>query len=411
MYKNKNLLFIIITFGILISLFSTSIKTTYQVFFLSMSKDFNLNREEFTWSGTLFMSVFGISSPVIGYIADRIGAKKTIILGIFFSGIVFLLMAVVKNFYLFVIIYGFGAAFTYTAISYVSLGTLIDEIDTPKIKSLVYALVTNGAALGFVFLAPLWLHLEKSLNWREIYMLLGIFFTIPLTFLSIYVTRITNVAGASKQKHQGISEKTLPTRLKNVFGNRNFYYLAFGFFGCGVSMAYIDIHLISQLKDLKFTENFISISMIILGVTEFIGGLFAGYLCDRYSKKLILSAFYILRAIAVFILFSSSSHIGVILFTTIFGLSYMGTVIGTSMISLSIFDKEIKGFAFGFIWLFHQFGAVLATQLGATLFDISGNYQAVLFLTGSIAVLSSLLVLRIKTDDHGPNKKRIQQPI
>jgi len=398
--KNNFVLLLIVIFGITVSLLSTSIKTSYQVFFVAMSEDFNLTRGQFALSGTFFMAIFGISSPIVGYIADRIGAKKTIIGGLFFSGLLFLLMALTKSFTSFLFLYGIGAAFAYTAISFVSLGVLVDEIDAPKIKGLLYALVTNGAALGFVFLAPLWLYLEAFLSWRDIYLVVGLIFILPLTALAIYVMRIINMDNElpTPVSVQPNSE-SFAQRLQYVFTSANFYYLALGFLGCGVTMAYVDIHLVAQLKDLEFTPGFIGMSLAVLGVAEFVGGIVAGIMCDRYPPRYVLSGFYLLRAAAVFILFALPSQMGVLLFAAVFGLSFMGTVVGTSVVSLSIFNKEIKGFAFGFVWLFHQIGAVMATQFGANLYDIKGNYQLVLMITGVIAVLSAMLVFRIKLKD------------
>jgi predicted MFS family arabinose efflux permease len=357
------------------------------------------------------MATFGISSPIVGYIADRVGAKKTIIGGLFFSGVLFLLMAITKSFTSFLFLYGIGAAFAYTTISYVSLGVLVDEINVPKIKGLIYALVTNGAALGFVFLAPLWLYLEAFYSWRNIYLVTGIVFMLPLTVLAIFIMRIVSLGDDNEDSKEVIFKKadveSFAQRLKCIFSNSNFYYLSISFLGCGVTMAYIDIHFVAQLKDLEFTPKFIAISLAVLGICEFIGGIIAGIMCDRYPLRFVLSGFYILRAVAVFILFLLPTQLGVLLFSAIFGLSFMGTVVGTSVASLSIFSKDIKGFAFGFVWLFHQIGALLATQIGAVLYDIEGNYMLALLITGIIAILSSLLVLRINLINNVPQVKEL----
>jgi MFS family permease len=403
--KRHALLLIIVGFGILVSLLSTSIKTSYQVFFVAMSDDFALSRGEFAWSGTLFMAVFGISSPIVGYIADRIGAKQTIIGGLLLSGLLFLLMALTESFTAFLLLYGIGAAFAYTAISYVSLGVLVEEINAPKIRGLIYALVTNGAALGFVFLAPLWLYLEAFFSWRDIYLVTGLVFVLPITLLAILVLRFSRVDRAPELRLTASKAPDyLSARLRQVFGNANFYYLSLGFLGCGVTMAFVDIHLVAQLKDRAYSAHFIALSLVVLGVAEFVGGIAAGLLCDRYPARLVLSGFYLLRAVAVFILFAFPSQLGVLLFAGVFGLSFMGTVVGTSVVSLTIFSKQIRGFAFGFVWLFHQVGALLATQLGAHLYDLRGNYQLVLLVTGLIALVSALLVLKIRLAVRPPDQ-------
>ena len=402
--SGKANLVILITFGIIISLFSTSIKTTYQVFFVQMSEDFMRTRGEFAISGTVFMAVFGISSPIIGYITDRIGAKKIILWGVFATGLTFIVLSSLERFYLFSLLYGIGGAFTYTAISYISLGVLVDEFSSSKIKGLVYGLVTNGAALGFVFLTPLWLITETYLSWREIFIINGFFFLIPLLALCFFsLKRIGSLNNQNYIRVYSATKSSFNKRLISIFTNRSFYLLSLGFFGCGVTMAYVDIHLISQLKDLSLSAKFISVAMMVFGVMEFIGGVWAGYLCDKKRNKAsILVYFYLLRSLAVFVLFISPNALGVIVFAILFGLSFMGTVIGTSIITLDIFSKEVKGFAFGFIWFFHQLGALLATQLGASSYDLQGNYQLVLLVTALIALFSAIISSFLKTSTQSP---------
>jgi len=390
--ENKPIVLLII-FGITISLFSTSIKTTYQVFFVQMTESFSLTRSEFAISGTLFMAFFGISSPIIGYIADRIGARLTILFGIVLTGLLFILLSLSESFYLFAGVYGVGAAFAYTAASYVSLGVLVDEISSPKTKGLIFALVTNGAALGFIILSPLWLVSEAFFDWREVYFMLGLFFLVPMTVLCFWVFRKVKIGQGIPEQHPQILQlqQTFIERFRVVFSNRDFYVLAIGFLGCGTTMAYVDIHFVAQLKDLNLSSTMIGTSLAILGTMEFVGGLLAGFLCGRYNDSVVLASFYLLRALSVFVLYFYPNETGVLVFAALFGLSFMGTVIGTSVITLNLFGKEIKGFAFGFIWFFHQVGAGLATQVGANLYEINGNYQNVLLLIAFIAMFSGLV--------------------
>jgi predicted MFS family arabinose efflux permease len=144
------------------------------------------------------------------------------------------------------------------------------------------------------------------------------------------------------------------------------------------------------------TPGEISFALSLLGALELVGGFLAGWMCDRYSKRYVIAGNYLLRACSLFILLWFPNVVGVMIFAALFGLSYLGTVIGTSMYTLGLFGHQNKGLAFGFIWLVHQLGAFLSTQFGANAFDWFGNYQWTIAVTALLAVFSfavSLLML------------------
>lgn len=373
--------------GFMVTFLSSSIKTTYQVFFVQMTASFGLDRGGFAVAMAVFMLVFGISSPLVGYLSDRIGPSRTIKLGIALAGVAFIGCGVSDSFAVFVVLYGVVAAFGLTAMSYVPMGLLVDRTMAEQRKGLAYAFLTNGAAIGFIVLSPLWVFIQGYLSWQHVYTGLGLFFLFPM-LLAVHFGLPDTPAPTTAQ---GVAAPPFLSRLKLVFATRPYYALLFGFAGCGVTMAFIDVHMVAYLQDLKLSPGQISATLVVLGVTELVGGLIAGWMCDRYPKGLVIAGFYLLRASAMFVLYLFPTPLGVMVFSALFGLSYLGTVIGTSMYTLALFGPHHKGFAFGIIWLSHQVGAFLSTQLGANAFDWFGNYTWTILVTGGVAVMSFLI--------------------
>lgn len=78
--------------------------------------------------------------------------------------------------------YGVVAAFGLTAMSYVPMGILVDQSFSEKRKGLAYATLTNGAAIGFMVLSPLWVFTQSYFAWHQVYLFLGVLFLVPLFF-------------------------------------------------------------------------------------------------------------------------------------------------------------------------------------------------------------------------------------
>ncbi len=377
---------LILLIGFTVVFLSSSIKNTYQVFFIQMTESFGQTRGEFAVAASVFVLVFGISSPIVGLLIDRIGPKRTILLGLILSGVAMLGCALLDSFIAFVLLYGVVAAFGLTAMSYVPMGILVDQSFSEKHKGLAYATLTNGGAIGFMVLSPGWVFTQSYFVWQQVYLFLGILFLLPLLFLVFRYLPDDQRCAVTKVTEQPIL--TFSDKVKVVFSHRPFYVLMFGFMGCGVTMAFIDVHMVAHLQDLQLTQTQIGIALSLLGAAELIGGFLAGWMCGRFSKRYVITGFYLLRAVSLIVLLIMPNVMGVLLFAALFGLSYLGTVIGTSMYTLSLFGRAFKGFAFGFIWLIHQLGAFLSTQLGANAFDWYGNYQYTITATALVAIIS-----------------------
>lgn len=393
---------LILLIGFTVVFFSSSIKNTLQVFFVPMAESFGQSRGEFAAAPAIFMLVFGIASPIIGLLSDRIGPRNTILVGLVASGLAMLGAATTTSLTVFIVLYGVVCAFGLTAMSYVPLGLLVEQSYSEKHRGLAYATLTNGAAIGFVVLSPVWVFSQSYFNWQQIYYLLGMLFLLPLAFAVYWALPGKQQVEASSGTDTPMS---LGQRVSGIFRVRPFYALMLGFMGCGVTMAFIDVHMVAYLQDLKLTPGEISLALSLLGVLELIGGFLAGWMCDRYSKRYVIAGNYLLRALSLFILLWFPNVVGVMIFAALFGLSYLGTVIGTSMYTLGLFGRENKGLAFGFIWFVHQIGAFFSTQLGANAFDWFGNYQWTIAITALIAVFSFVVSLAMLPKHPTPTAK------
>lgn len=109
--------------------------------------------------------------------------------------------------------------------------------------------------------------------------------------------------------------------------------------------------------------------------------------------------FYLLRTAAVIVLLTTPGPLGTYVFAVLFGASYLGTVVLTSAFCFALYGAEIKGKVFGMLFLVHQLGALVATQLGALDFDRHQSYQltlAGLATATAVAALASLWLVAVR---------------
>ncbi len=377
----------LVALGFGVMFVSSSIKGAYQVFFSDMAAHFGTSRSEFAWSGTLFMLTTGLLSPVVGWLSDRVGPLRTVLIGSLVAGVSLTAVALWPNaFWLFVVLYGIGAAFSLAAMTYVPMGMLVDRLFEERKKGFAYAVVTNGTAIGFIVLSPLWVWLQPQAAWPAIYLAVGLLFLGPVAVLLWLASR-----RPLPLEHAAAPSSLSVPNWKAVRADAGFYALAVGFFGCGATMAFVDVHLIAFWQDASTPRAQMGLSMSALGVLELLSGLGAGWLATRYGKHGLLAAFYLLRGGAMLLLLSSANHVSTMGFALVFGASYLGTVVLTSMYCFERYGPAVKGQVFGVLFMVHQLGAVASVQLGAFGHDRFGTYQPIIVALAALTALGALV--------------------
>ena len=208
-----------------------------------------------------FMMITGVGAWVAGLLSDRLGVRKTILLGNVLIALSFIGSALIANFYAFVAIYGGLSAFALAAVQYVPMGVLVEEtFKGSKNKGLIYALLINGTGLGFVILSPLWVYLNLTISWQEIYLILGVFFLVVLTPL-LFVALPVSTAPS----HSTAQVNHDPRFWQNILMNPAFWFIALSFFGCGINMAFIDIHFVPMMQDQYTAPAIVGASLAVLG--------------------------------------------------------------------------------------------------------------------------------------------------
>ena len=390
----------LVALGFVVMFLSTMIKGAYQVYFVPLAEHFGRGRTDFAWSGALDMLVTGLMSPVVGALSDRIGPLRTVVIGAVAGGVSMLGTTVfAHSLPVFILAYGIGGAFALAAMTYVPMGVLVDRLFEHKRKGFAFAIVTNGTSIGFIVLSPLWIALQPQLGWTEAFAAVGVLLAGPVALLAWFGARSMQQAGLAQPPAAAPASQGGVWR--QVCRDPGFYILALGFLGCGATMAFIDVHLVAFWQDGGAPRARMGLSLSLLGVLELASGLFTGWLAMHWKKHSLLAGFYLMRSVAMLLLLASGSEWQTVGFAVVFGASYLGTVVVTSMYCFERYGAAIKGQVFGLLFLMHQVGAFASVQLGAWGYDRSGHYHgavAALALLTALGGLASFLGLRDRAE-------------
>ncbi|ASP37542.1 MFS transporter [Bacterioplanes sanyensis] len=404
MQLSRTQLGLVIAVGVLVTFLASAIKGSYQVYFVDLVEQFGIGRGHFALTGAVFGLSIGLVSPLVGWVCDRFGAIQTILSGAVTTALVFAALAYVQWFPLFLFLYGLMAAYALAAMTFVPLGLLVDRVFAHENKGMAFAAITNGTAIGFMVLSPMWVWFNEFLSWTQVCLLIAALF-----FLVVVpaVLGLQRTLPAIKPAH-GSDEDSSEDGVRDEMLKPAFLLLAISFAGCGASMAYIDVHLVPMMQQVLegsvHKTEVIASSLSILGAAELIGAFVVGWLLRYFKPGLFLAGLYGLRAASMFLIVQTESAWVFWTFAVMFGLTYMGTVIITSMLCLKVYGEKIKGKMFGFLFTIHQVAVFATIWSGGVAFDLTGSYQGVTIGVALFCCFSSITGLLL----HGWHKRELQ---
>lgn len=390
--KNSRKTYIVIL-GLIITLMASSIKGLYQVYFIDLLNLYNMTRAELSLLGAIFGLLVGVFSPITGYLCDKFGALKIIISGILVSVVLFGLISISQSQIILFLSLGVLAAYAITAMTFIPFGILVDSVFNEENKGMAFAILSNGTAIGFIVLSPVWVYFSTFLSWQSaniIVFLIFLFIVLPCGYALSKKVKIP-----TKEVDQSVKK----TKIVKELTSFNFLFLALSFGGCGMAMAFIDVHFLPLIKEstqfilFDSKNSLIATSLSTLGTTEIVGSILVAFIIRYVNLYITLALIYLIRCCLFIFINYSTTDVSILFFSSLFGLTYMGTVIISSLLCFKWYGAQVKGQIFGYLFLFHQIFVFISVWSGGVIFDYSQNYTLYLFLLSLISLISTVASL------------------
>jgi predicted MFS family arabinose efflux permease len=164
--------------------------------------------------------------------------------------------------------------------------------------------------------------------------------------------------------------------MSKALRSADFWLLAITFFVCGAtSNGLIGVHFIAHAVEHGFAKEFAASALAFMGVFNFVGTIFSGWLTDRYNPRLLLAVYYTLRGVSLLFLPLVHNELGMGAFAILFGLDYIATVPPTVALTADTFGRRNVGVVYGWIFCAHQIGAASASWFGGAIRDSYDSYN------------------------------------
>jgi predicted MFS family arabinose efflux permease len=205
----------------------------------------------------------------------------------------------------------------------------------------------------------------------------------------------TRPAGARRQPG-ALHDQGTKAALVEAFRHPSYVLLVLGFFTCGFQIAFITVHLPAYLGDLGLAPWVGGWTIAVIGIFNIVGSLTAGWLGNRMPKRWILAFIYFARSmVTVGFLLLPASPATALAFGALTGLLWLSTVPPTSGLVSVMFGTRHLAMLYGFSFFSHQVGAFLGVWLGGLIFERTGGYDLVWWLSVALGLASAAINLPI----------------
>jgi MFS family permease len=393
-------------FGVPLTVYS------FSVFLKPLMHEFHTGRAVISLAYTLKLMTGAAIAPLVGWLIDRYGSRKIILLGTTLFGLTLLanrfFFGSVWQLYLFYILLGL----TLHGTSPIPYGNVVTHWFDRR-RGLALGVMMLGIGLGAMVIPSLVQQLIAHWGWHAAYSILGgAVLLIPIPIVAAFLKE--------RPEHLGLQLDGLS--IPNVRMQRDpaglglsaieawrtgtFWLMLAAFALVSASVSGCLVHMSAMLTDRGLTAQMAAQGPSLMGGAVLLGRVGTGYLLDRVFAPRVAAFFFAGSALGIALLWWSGAT--PVAFVAAF---LIGLGLGAELDIIAYLSSRYFGLrAFGKIysWIFAAFG--LSGALGPLImgagFDRTGSYRDPLILFFIAVVVAAVLMTRL-----GPYRFGAPQPL
>ena len=334
---------------------------------------------------------WGAVQPLFGLLASRIGAWPVIVLGALLLTLGLALAPLCHSAAGLLLTLGVLSACGAGAGSFaILIGAAAQRLPAAR-RGLAAGVINAGGSCGQMVFAPLSQALISTWGWA-----VALWTLAAAGLATLLLGRMA--VGRARAASAGTREPSSAGHaLHAALQNRSYLCLHAGFFTCGLHIAFLVTHLPSEIALCGLPVASAGAAIGLIGLCNIGGSLAVGGLGGRFRLKTLLTALYLVRALAILLYLGAPKTLATLYaFSAVLGLTWLATVPPTAGLVAKLFGVRHLATLFGLTLLSHQTGAFFGAWLGGLVLSRTGSYQWMWYLDAGLALLAAALNLPIR---------------
>ena len=372
-----------------------------------LQKNFAWSRTQISIGNVLSRAEGAALGPIEGFLIDKIGAKRMLLIGMTIMGLGFFAFSRIQNvwqFYIVFLIITLGAGLG----GWLAIASLLNNWFV-KNRTMAMAIAMSGIHLAGIFL-PLYAY---AIDWEFRFTLVAMGVLIILIGIPSYLLTSNTPEeigllpdGDQSNDDQNVeissqnSPKEFDYTLKQALKSSSFWVITAAHVSSNMALAAMGVHLTPRITDMMialgreesvalYWASFVESGYAIVALPAIF---ISGWLGDRMSKKNLLMIFMFLQGISTLILSYANSLFMAFVFAFIYGIAFGGRVPLMSAIRGEYFGRKAFASITGWSMLPNGILMAISPVLTAWWYDSVGSYFIPFFVLSILTLIGVIIM-------------------
>lgn len=334
----------------------------------------------------------GVSQPICGNVADRIGGQRVLIGGWLLYAAGLLVMALASSLAAFFLGAGLVMGVAVSAAGFPIVMASLSRLLPQDWRARATGLATAGSSFGQFSVVPLVQLGIDAFGWQGALFAMA---AVALAVIPLALPLADRPAPPTEGRPVGAG-----VALKQALSTGYFWCLFWGFFVCGVHVSFLTVHIPGFVASCGLHPSWGATSISLIGLFNIAGSLISGELTGRWRRRELLMLIYGGRAVVMTVFFlGPKTGLTLALFSAAIGVLWLSTVPPTVALVARRFGTQWLATIFGLVFLGHQIGGFTGAWLGGVIWDRTGRYD----LMWIIAVLAGAFAAAVHIPVRDPS--------
>jgi MFS family permease len=339
----------------------------------------------------------GACLPWAGSLVDRIGGRKTLMLGGIVLAIGLALSSTIASIWEFYFWIGIVSALGIALIGMVPHVAILSR-EFPQRRGTALGMAWAGGGVGIVLLVPVTQLMIDRWNWPVAYAGLAAI-TLLLVMLPVQLFLPRAASGPAEVEAARALSHGQPSTdwtVKRALASPAFWSLFIARTLASMGNQIIVTHQIAHAVDAGYAKVFAASIFGLMGVISIGGRIMFGYLADVMPREVVFTWVQAISAVGTLALLAiddASTPWLLYLYAASYGLGQGSRALVLSAISADIFQGRHFGAIFGFFTFSIGLGGAVGAWLGGFLFDLTGSYSIPFWTSLTCLLVSTLIVI------------------
>lgn len=379
---------------------SWGVYVVFGVFFNSLIDEFNWSHAVTSGSYSLSSIISGVLGVLMGGLTDKFGPRLVVTFSSVVFGVGLILMSQVNSLWQLYLFFGIIVGIGMSGLWVPMLSTVARWFT--KTRSLMTGIIISGLTVGQIIGPPVVSRLIDKYQWRDTYIIIGIFGMVVLVLAAQLMRRNPDAVGIMATDAPGINQRTVPDiskdySLKEAMNTAQFWlatvvFLCFGFIAYGLT-----VHIVPHVTTLGISEITAASVLSVSGGVGIVGNFVLGGLVgDRIGNRKTFIIGIVLAIAALAVLVSARELWVLYIFAVLLGLAFGGMGTSESPLTARLFGLTSHGLIYGVMAMGFTTGGAIGPVIIGYIYDVTDSYRTAFLVCIGLCVLGMVFLSILK---------------